>query len=827
MYIKGKSRIIEWGNSVKKRWMLPFLLLVFLFAGTSQVQAETAQNSEKVELSGEERYDAEYYAKPQQRFSVKQKGAGTGLSLEAYIVKALENFETEIDVSAYNIPRSQAGQEYLRILNNNPQLFFVKDTVTTFYSGGKAISYQVSYTVGKTKAMQMRENMESVAQRAIDLVDESMSAAQKALVVHDYLVQNCEYDYERLRAGTLPDISHTAYGALVEGIAVCDGYAKAYNYIMDHKLGISCTMVSSDPMNHAWNMIEIDGKWYHVDLTWDDPVWDSVGRVNHFYFLLSDQAISQNSPNAPTQENNHYAWTQGYTADDSRYEGEFWTDVDSAICYYNGAWYHSMYDSDRRKVVLVKKNEMPANVGDVVFETECWQSANGGNYTYSFMYLAQADGRLYFNTRSGIMQMDENDKIQVFYEPEDLAGKQIFGFTVRDNKFLYAPQVQYVSEKQSDIRSYSLAKIEGITANNVTGVYNGKPYAIDIQGLKEGDTVQYALTGAKYGKIQPEMINAGTYRVRYRVLREGYAAFEGSVTVTIAKAEIECTVPEGCVGKSGGTLADVKLPEGFQWKDVRTKLFEEGEYSYPAVYIPADAVNYQTKDVEIRVKVTCPGHEWTSKVTKQPTEQAEGIRTYTCKYCGNTYTEKIAKKIKKKTETVNISQNAKVTLGVTTYVYDGKQHKPAISVKYDTKTLIQNRDYIVSYQNNKNVGTALLTVTGIGGYTGKIVKKFTIAPKGTRIRKLPKAKKTSLTVNWEKQKKSIDGYEIWTSTSKYFTKSATIKKKAKKSAVKLTVKKLKKKTKYYVKVRTYKKVNGKKYYSSWSNVRYVRTKKAT
>lgn len=88
----------------------------------------------------------------------------------------------------------------------------------------------------------------------------------------------------------------------------------------------------------------------------------------------------------------------------------------------------------------------------------------------------------------------------------------------------------------------------------------------------------------------------------------------------------------------------MKLPEGFQWKDAQTKLFEEGEYSYPAVHIPADTVNYLTKDVEIRVKVTCPGHEWTSKVTKQPTEQAEGIRTYTCKYCGNTYTEKIEKK---------------------------------------------------------------------------------------------------------------------------------------------------------------------------------------
>ena len=226
---------------MKKRWILPFLLFVFLFAYTPQVQAGTAVKIENVEVSEEERYDAEYYEEPKLRFPAKQKGTsnqkGVGLSLEEYIVKSLENYETEIDVSAYNLPSSQKGQEYLKILNNNPQLFYVRGTVgmRVSVSDGRILSYQPQYLVGKAEAAKMQGEFETAAWQAAEQVDPSMSAVEKALVVHDYLVQNCEYDYERFTTGTVPEISHTAYGALVNRMAVCDGYAQAYVYIMNHK----------------------------------------------------------------------------------------------------------------------------------------------------------------------------------------------------------------------------------------------------------------------------------------------------------------------------------------------------------------------------------------------------------------------------------------------------------------------------------------------------------------------------------------------------------------------------------------------------------------
>lgn len=567
--------------------------------------AETALKSETIEITGAERYDEEYYAKPALRFPVKQKRLYSQereeQSLEEYVVAALENYETVIDVSAYNISRSEGSQEYLRILNNNPQLFYVQAQAVLSCMGNQVIYYRPYYLAGKEEAMQMKEELEMAVQQALEQVDESMDAVQKALVVHDYLVQNCEYDQERLMTGSVPDISHTSYGALVNGMAVCDGYAHAYAYIMEHKLGIPCTVVSSDSMNHAWNMIEIDGKWYHVDLTWDDPVWDCIGRVNHNYFLLSDEAISQN----------HYVWTNDYTANSDRYDREFWIGVESAISYYNGAWYYSGYEPGNRKVVLKKKKGLFAANAETVYQTSLWQASGQSFYPSSFMYLAQANRKLYFNTSTEIMQMNAGGDVQVFYEPDDLVGKQIFGFTVQGGEFLYAPNDDaYTSGKQSDIRKYSRGKIEGITAENVTGVYNGNPYKIEIQGLKEGDLVYYALAGGadiKYSETQPDMTNAGTYRVRYRVDREGYAAHGGIVTVTITKAETEYTIPQECTGKSGGTLADIELPEGFAWKNPQTQLYEEGKNAFPAVYTPEDSVNYQTVDLDIIVSVTCPG----------------------------------------------------------------------------------------------------------------------------------------------------------------------------------------------------------------------------
>lgn len=91
--------------------------------------------------------------------------------------------------------------------------------------------------------------------------------------VHDILIDKINYD-----SNSSSDLSHGVYGALVNNLAVCDGYAKAFKYILDN-LGISCVEIcgvgqnsSGTVENHAWNDVLINGTWYAVDVTWDDPI---------------------------------------------------------------------------------------------------------------------------------------------------------------------------------------------------------------------------------------------------------------------------------------------------------------------------------------------------------------------------------------------------------------------------------------------------------------------------------------------------------------------------------------------------------------------------
>lgn len=666
---------------MKKRYFVPLLAMAFLVISAVQVHAQAnTVKSESVTQSGDERYNEEYYGEPTLRFAVGQKRSLTraaGQSLEEYIVAALENMEPTIDVSAYNLPVAEV-EEFFKILNNNPQLFYVKGQFQYSYIGDIVKSYTVSYLDGLTKddLTRMRQELEAAVTEAVSQVDDSLDDYQQALVIHDYLVQNCEYDYENYQNNRVPELSHTMYGSLVNKTAVCDGYADAFCYIMRDKLGISCEVVSSSAMAHAWNMIEIGGSWYHVDATWDDPAWDCIGRVGHSYFLLSDSKISNNSPNAPSG-NNHFSWSKNHTAVSSYYDNAFWSGVNSAICYFNGAWYYSQYqkeESDITKAVKLLKKKHGQLLGDSYEEVHAvsvWIS-DGMFYSGSFMYLSKANNNLYFNTQTEIWQVSADGSVKNLYSPQDLSGKSIYGFTVRGDEFWYAPQSEPNLSQKQMIRKLTLPVLSGITAEDVTGVYNGSPYMIEVKGLKDGDVVQYAGADGVYQSVQPQMIDAGKYEVRYKVNRDGYTAFFGKASVTIEKAEPSYEAPTGLIGYIGKNLGSVELPDGFVWQtDANIILEGKGTKKYLLKYIPQDSKNYKTvSGIEVEVEVECPGHKYASEITTPPTEDHNGVMTYTCTLCGHTYTEEIDK---------DLPVITGITASDVTGIYTGKSYTITIN----------------------------------------------------------------------------------------------------------------------------------------------------
>lgn len=132
------------------------------------------------------------------------------------------------------------------------------------------------------------------------VITKEMSTEQKVKAIHDYIVLNCEYDYSNYLQGTIPRDSYSAKGALVKHKSVCQGYAEAFKLLMD-MLNIPCKVVSGTANNgsgngyqgHAWNVVKIDGKWYNIDVTWDDPIGNEKDSVNYGYFLINDSKLSK------------------------------------------------------------------------------------------------------------------------------------------------------------------------------------------------------------------------------------------------------------------------------------------------------------------------------------------------------------------------------------------------------------------------------------------------------------------------------------------------------------------------------------------------------
>ncbi len=163
-----------------------------------------------------------------------------------------------------------------------------------------------------------------------------------------------------------------------------------------------------------------------------------------------------------------------------------------------------------------------------------------------------------------------------------------------------------------------------------------------------------------------------------------------------------------------------------------------------------------------------------------------------------------------------------------TLVYNGKKQTPLVTVRIGEKKL-ESSDYTLEYKGDrKNVGTHTVTARLKGRYEGTAQASYKIVPKGTEITRLNKGK-SSFVVKWKIQKarmsnKRITGYQVMYATNKKFTtgkETATVKKYR---SLRKKVKELRSRKKYYVRVRTFMKVDGKRYYSPWSKIRSVKTR---
>lgn len=218
------------------------------------------------------------------------------------MASAMLSGESYVDLSAYNITVPQL-KTLLNIVipSDYPQAMETDSYTYGVNRVDQCVKYvRFTYAASKEEILAHGRMVDEIVDALIARIDMTMSDLQKVKLVHDYLVETVAYDEQGMADGTVPRESFSPYGALVEQKAVCQGYALAFQLFMN-RLNINSIFVSSEAMNHAWNMVQIDGEWYHVDATWDDPVPDVPGRINYNAFVVSDARIRDSV-------NRHYRW---------------------------------------------------------------------------------------------------------------------------------------------------------------------------------------------------------------------------------------------------------------------------------------------------------------------------------------------------------------------------------------------------------------------------------------------------------------------------------------------------------------------------------------
>ena len=336
------------------------------------------------------------------------------------LVERFASCSDHIDISDFNIPDEGdlATQISEFIWYRTPEAYHVYGLAVYGFNSGYLTDISVSYLPEADTPQEYAAGFAEVKEAADILLrgiegNTALTDVEKALLLHDRLAVWTEYNYSAYLAGELTSPDYNIYGVLVNQKGVCQGYAMAYTYLLN-RVGIYNEYVSSTMLYHAWNLVYIDGKPYHVDVTWDDPVWDVTGQVYHSNFLRSTDGIIATG---------HHKNGIDYTSDpvDTTYDSYYWQDSYTAFQLVNNTLYYIDFNDYNIKIAEGTNHEILRSVKDG------WYSG----YNYGEAKLSSTDNYLLYSLTTGIYRCDPvTGESQLIYSPDLSIGEQfkIYGF---------------------------------------------------------------------------------------------------------------------------------------------------------------------------------------------------------------------------------------------------------------------------------------------------------------------------------------------------------------------------------------------------------------
>ena len=187
------------------------------------------------------------------------------------IAQGLLNRDDQVVLRSTEYSSAEVEQILQKVIMDHPEIFWADYGGFYYMLSQNGVTLTLSYNCTPEELAKKKEAFNAALDKYAGAAEGAENDYDAALKVHDRLIEDCDYDL----TGELTDV-HNAYGALVENVAVCDGYAYAYKCIMD-RLGIECRTITGTATNgmeanvgHAWNIVKLDGKYTFVDCTWDD-----------------------------------------------------------------------------------------------------------------------------------------------------------------------------------------------------------------------------------------------------------------------------------------------------------------------------------------------------------------------------------------------------------------------------------------------------------------------------------------------------------------------------------------------------------------------------
>ncbi|WP_153730457.1 DUF5050 domain-containing protein [Sporosarcina obsidiansis] len=367
-----------------------------------------------------------------------------------YDAMLVGNETGQFDTSEVSYQR--IGDLIQQVTQENPEIMYYKGA--TFWSNGKIeFRYSKDPAIIKTSQQQLQKKADEVLNA---IIKPHFTDFDKVKAIHDYLALHTAYDYENLLSNQVPADSYTAYGALLNQVAVCDGYTKAAQLLLN-RLGIANSYVygRGDGQDHSWNMIKLDGQPYFMDITWDDPVPNQEGRVRYSYFLVtSDQLRKDHSwveSNWPVATSTTYAYFQDFKK-----------------MQEVGNYYYYSSNQDNAKLYRIQKdgtgkqkiNDVRAPYFAITSDWIYFSNYSNGGY----LYKMKTDG-------SSIQKLNERHSIDLRIESNMLHFKDEQTSSMKTLVIESSPTVTPIGQHVNSLKQWTVTFNTKIDPASITGAH--------------------------------------------------------------------------------------------------------------------------------------------------------------------------------------------------------------------------------------------------------------------------------------------------------------------------------------------------------------------